>query len=84
MYVTLFFKILQHLCKLRKYKRTNAVLQESVSKVLDPPKKTKCEIALTPEMDLDVSPLLAKHSDNDEKSDASKSVFNNCVFNFTA
>lgn len=68
----------------RKYKRTNSVLQESVSKVLDPPKKTKCEIALTPEMDLDVSPISEKHSDNDEKSDASKSVFNNCVFNFTA
>lgn len=42
----------------RKYKRINAVRQESVSKVLNPPKKTKCEIALTPEMDLDVSPLL--------------------------
>lgn len=68
----------------RKYKRTNSVLQESVSKVLDPPKKTKCEIALTPEIDLDVSPLLGKHPDIDEKSDSSKSVFNNCVFNFTA
>ncbi|XP_052679523.1 uncharacterized protein LOC128160267 isoform X1 [Crassostrea angulata] len=67
----------------RKYKRTNSVLQESVSKVLDPPKKTKCEIALTPEIDLDVSPLLGKHPDIDEKSDSSKSVFNNCVFNFT-
>uniref|UniRef100_K1QLG6 Uncharacterized protein n=1 Tax=Magallana gigas TaxID=29159 RepID=K1QLG6_MAGGI len=59
----------------RKNKRTNAVIQESISKVLNPPKKTKCEIALTSEMDLDVSSLLAKHSDNDEKGDTSKLCF---------
>uniref|UniRef100_K1QSB5 Uncharacterized protein n=1 Tax=Magallana gigas TaxID=29159 RepID=K1QSB5_MAGGI len=61
-----------------KYKRKNAVLQESVSKALDLTKKTKCDIELTPKMDLDVSPLLAKHSDNDEKSDTSNSRKINC------
>ncbi|XP_048775614.2 uncharacterized protein LOC125680217 [Ostrea edulis] len=68
----------------RKYKRSNSVLLENVSKVLDPPKMMKFEEPLPPVINQEnLSMNDSKEFDNQENVTRNpQSVFNNCVFNF--